>query len=126
MSRENKIGAIVSLILLAGGAYFAIFGFRTTRMESLQQVVQRNITTGEAPQEVIDFLRGQSLDPSGLIKPEVVHIGGHDYGGQNIVVAVKRYSARALLWKEMIYLVFVFDGDGKLVRYDLFPVYDSL
>jgi hypothetical protein len=54
-----------------------------------------------------------------------MHIGGYDYAGQNVVVAVKRYSARALLWKERVYLVFVFDGEHKLTRYDVFPVYES-
>lgn len=50
---------------------------------------------------------------------------GHDYANRSLIVAVKRYSARALLWKEMIYLVFVFDENHKLARYDVFPVYES-
>lgn len=105
--------------------YFATFGIRTTRVETLQQAVRKNVKTGESPPEVIRFLRDQNLEPSDLIQPEVMKIHGHNYAGQNIVVAVKRYSSRALLRKEMIYLVFVFDRDGRLTRYDVFPVYDS-
>lgn len=125
MSRKYKIGLIASLAVVVGAAYFAIFGIRTTHLETLQQVVQKSVRIGESPQDVIDFLKGQNLDPSDLIRPQAMHLGGHDYAVQNIVVAVKRYSARALLWKEMIYLVFVFDGDRKLVRYDIFSLYDS-
>jgi hypothetical protein len=125
MSRKYKIGVIVSLAVLAGLTYFAIFGIRTTRLGSLQERVERDIQIGEPPQQIIDYLRAQKFDPSDLIRPQVMHIGGHDYAGHNIVVAVKRNSARALLWKEMVYLVFVFDGDHKVERYDVFPVYQS-
>ena len=104
-----------------------MFGIRTTRIETIRGIVQKNIRAGETPQEVIDFLKGQNLDPCGLIQPEIMHLGrGHDSGGQNIVVAVKRYSARALLWREAIYLVFVFDGNRELLRYDVFPICESL
>ncbi len=125
MSGKYKIGVIVSLAVLAGSTYFAVFGIRTTGTKSLQERVERDVRISESLQQVIDYLRGQSFDPSDLIRPQVMHIGGHDYAGQSIVVAVKRNSARALLWKEMVYLVFVFDGAHKLARYDVFPVYES-
>jgi len=126
MSGKYKIGLIAALIFVACTGYFAIFGIRTTRLETLREAVRRNVRAGEPPEEVIGFLRGQSLDPSDLIRPQSMHLGGHDYADQNVVVAVKRYSAVALFWKEIIYLVFVFDADYKLVSYDVFPVYDSL
>jgi hypothetical protein len=126
MSRKYKIGVAVSLAILAGTAYLAIFGIRTTRIQNLQEMVERDVRTGQSPREIIDFLKRQDLNPSELMRPQVMHIGGHDCAEQNIVVAVKRNSAGALLWKEMIYLVFVFDGDDKLTRYDVFPVYRSL
>lgn len=125
MSRKYKIGVIVSLAVLAGSTYFAIFGIRTTGIKTLQERVARDVRIGESPQQVIDYLKAQNFDPSDLVRPQVMHIGGHDYAGQSIVVAVKRNSARAVLWKEMVYLVFVFDGAHKLARYDVFPVYES-
>jgi len=45
---------------------------------------------------------------------------------QNILVAAKGGTAMALLWRESIYLVFVFDENHRLVKCDVFPVYDSL
>jgi hypothetical protein len=125
MSGKYKISMIVSLAVLACSTYFATFGIRTTDTKSLRECVEKDIRIGESPRQVIDYLRAQNFDPSDLIRPQVMHIGGHDYAGQSIVVAVKRNSARALLWKEMVYLVFVFDGDHKLARYDVFPVYQS-
>jgi|GEM_PF-2205488 hypothetical protein len=126
MSGKYKIGLIAFGVAVVAAGYFAIFGIRTTRLDTLQQIVQKNVRTGESPQEVIDLLKGQNLDPSGLVRPEAMHLGGQDYANQNLVMAVRRYSARALLWKEMIYLVFVFDENRKMVGYDVFPVYDSL
>src|ERR1700756_4759402 len=125
MSGKYKIGVVVSLAVLACSTYFAIFGIRTTDTKSLQESMKKDVRIGGSPRQVIDYLRAQNFDPSDLIRPQVMHIGGHDYAGQSIIVAVKRNSARALLWKEMVYLVYVFDGDHKLARYDVLPVYES-
>jgi hypothetical protein len=122
----RKIGLVIVLAFLLGAVYFSIFGLRTTSAESLRQLTSRNIQIGATPEEVIHFLASRNLQPSPLFKPEVMSMGGHHYGGQNIVMAAKRYSARALLWREAIYLVFVFDQNQKLIKYDVFPVYDSL
>ena len=124
--RKDRLGVIAFFIFLAAVVYFAIFGIRTTRAETLQLLVQNNVRVGESAESVIQFLGRQKLDPSDVVQPQVLHIGGHDYAGQRIVLAVKRHSASALVWRESIYLVFVFDENRKLVRYDVFPVYDSL
>ncbi len=122
----RKIWLVIALILLVGFGNFSIFGFRTTSVESLRQLTSRNIQIGATPEEVIHFLASRHLQPSPLVKPEVMSMHGYHYNGQNIVVGVKRYSARALLWREVIYLIFVFDENHKLVRYDVFPILDSL
>ncbi len=125
MTRKHGLYPITILGVLGCLIYFATFGKRTTSIESIQQLVQKNVRTGESPEELIHFLRDQNLDPSDLIESDRSKLGGRDYAGQKVVVAVKRYSARALLWKERIYAVFVFDGDRRLVRYDIWPRYES-
>ena len=122
----RKIGLVIVLTLLFGALYFSIFGFRTASVESLRQLTSRNIQIGATPEEVIHFLASKHLEPSPLVKPEVMSMHGNHYDGLNIVVGVKRYSASALLWREAIYLVFVFDENRKLVRFDVFPILDSL
>jgi hypothetical protein len=110
---------------LAAVVYFAIFDIRTIRTETLQLLVQNNVRVGEHSESVIRFLGRQKLDPSDVIQPQVTLIGGHDYAGQRIVLAEKRYSASALVWRESIYLVFVFDENRKLLKYGVFPEYES-
>ena len=122
----RKLGLVVIAGLLVALAYFAIFGFRTAGVDSLQRLTSRNVQTGASPEAVIQFLDSRHLQPSQLFRPEVMSMGGHRYNGQNIVIGVKRHSASALLWHERIYLVFVFDENHKLVSYDVFPVYESL
>lgn len=121
----RKIGLVSVVAFLMGAVYFSIFGFRTASVESLRQLTSRNVQIGATPEEVIRFLASRNLESSPLFKPEAMSMNGHDYSGQNIVLAVKRYSAKALLWNEAIYLVFVFDKDHKLVRYDFFQIYDD-
>jgi hypothetical protein len=121
----RKIGLVVVLAFLLGAVYFSIFGFRTASVESLRELTSQNVQIGATPEEVIHFLASRRLQPSPLFKPQVMSMNGHDYSGQNIVLGVKRYSARALLCNEAIYLVFVFDEDHKLVRYDFLPIYDD-
>jgi len=123
---RERIGITIGVSCLLGLAYFCVFGIRTTRVESLERLASQNVQIGATPEEVIHFLASKHLAPSQLFKPEFMLLRGHDYANQNAVVAVKRYSARALLWREAIYLVFVFDENHKLMKYDVFPVYDAL
>ena len=122
---KKRIAIGFGLSLLLGLTYFCIFGFRTTRVESIQRLTSQNVHVGATPEAVIRFLGARDLEPSPLFRPEAMSMNGHHYSGQSIVVGVKRYSARGLIWKEAIYLVFVFDQNQKLVRYDVFPAYDS-
>lgn len=121
----RKIGFVFVVAFLMGAVFFSIFGFRTASVKSLRQLTSRNVQIGATPEEVIRFLASRNLEPSPLFKPKAMSMNGHDYKGQNIVLGVKRYSARALLWNEAIYLVFVFDEDHRLVRYDVFRFFDD-
>jgi hypothetical protein len=122
----RKLGLVIIVGLVVVFGYFVIFGFRTTGVGSLKRVTSQNIQLGATPETVIRFLQAEHLEPSQLFRPELMSMHGHVYSGQSIVIGMKRNSARALLWSERIYLVFMFDENHNLVKYDVFPVYMSL
>ncbi len=123
MKKNLFIG--LPLVLLFG--YVALFGVRTTRIESLRSETSQGVRQGMSSAQVRSFLDGQHLDPSELIRPEVMVYGrGHDFSNQNVVVAVKRNTWRSLLSSEAIYLVFVFDNQDRLLRWEIFPIYTGL
>ena len=89
-------------------------------------MVSQNLKHGASVIQVRSFLDAQHLDPSKLIKPEVMRYGYYDYSNQNVVVAVKRNTQVSFLTSEAIYLVFVFNDKGELIRWDVFPIYTGL
>jgi hypothetical protein len=118
------LGMLLACLLLG---YYAFFGIRTTRVETLESTVSQNLKQGTSSAKVRSFLDAQHLDPSNLIKPRIMSYGhGRDYSNQNVVVAVKRNTRLALLYGESIYLVFVFNDKDELMRWDVFPIYDGL
>jgi hypothetical protein len=122
---KKKLFIGVPLVLLFG--YFALFGVRTTRIESLRSETTQGVTQGMSSAQVRSFLDARHLDPSELTRPEVMVCGrGHDFSNQNVVVAVKRNTWRSPLSSEAIYLVFVFDDQDRLQRWEIFPIYTGL
>ena len=122
----KKKYVIIALPLLLLG-YFAFFGVRTTRIESLRSETAHGVSGRMSSAQVRSFLDSQHLDPSELTRPEVMVYGrGHDFSKQNVVVAVKRNTWRSLLSSEAIYLVFVFDDQDHLQRWEIFPIYTGL
>jgi len=125
MSKKNIIAISLAGLLLVG--YFATFGLRTTRLDTVKKRVAQNVRTGESPEEVLRFLDAQHFEHSSLMRTWYMLLGGHDYGNNlPVIVAIKRNTARAVLWHESIQVVFVFDEDNKLAGYDVFPVYTGL
>ena len=124
-TKRTILGISLVCLLLLG--YIAFFGIRTTRIETLRSTISQNLKQGASPAQVRSFLDAQHLDPSNLIKPEVMSYGrDHNFSKQNVVVAVKRNTWQSLLQSEAIYLVFVFNDRDELVRWDVFPVYTGL
>jgi hypothetical protein len=117
----------ISLVCLLVLCYYAFFGIRTARIETLQSAISQNLKQGTSSAKVRSFLDAQHLDPSNLMKPEILTYGrGRDYSNQNVVVAVKRNTRLSLLYDESIYLVFVFNDNDELIRWDVFPIYTGL
>ena len=117
-------------LLFVGALYFASFSGRTTqseglarRIQDLRQLTEQNVPFGASPEMVSHFLDAQHLEHSELMKPEMMHISGHDYANKNIVLALKRRTHSTLLIREDIQFVFVFDDDKKLKAIDLVPIY---
>jgi hypothetical protein len=125
MSAGKKAVFVICALSLLLAGYFAIWGIRTTRVETLQNLVARNLKTGTPSEKVIQFLNSQHLENTGLIKTDFMRIGARNYDEQLVVAAIERHTARALLWKESIEIVFVFNEQHALVRFDVFPVYSS-
>jgi hypothetical protein len=123
-TKRTILGISLVCLLLLG--YIAFFGIRTTQIETLRSTISQNLKQGASSAQVRSFLDAQHLDPSNLMKPEVMSYGGHDFSNQNVVVAVKRNTWLSLLQSEAIYLVFVFNDRDELVRWDVFPIYTGL
>jgi len=123
---RKKAILIISASFLVTIVYFAAFGLRTTRLVTMQKLVERNVKLGASPEDVIRFLDSQRLEHSDLIKPDFMTLGGRSYGNQNVIVAIKRHTVRALVWGEAIQLIFVFDENRRLVRSDVFPRYTAI
>ena len=127
MTIQGKAVVSVFSICILLIFYFSIWGIRTTRIESINELVSQNLKPGMSSGEVIRFLDPQHLEHSQLIKPEIMTLGlGHDYGNQHIIAAIKRGTAKALLWGEAIQLIFVFNEKHELVRTDVFPRHAAL
>jgi hypothetical protein len=97
--KKLTVLGILLVCLLLG--YYAFFGIRTTRIETLESIISQNLKQGTSSAKVRSFLDAQHLDPSNLIKPQIMSYGrGRDYSNQNVVVAVKRNTRLALLYGE--------------------------
>ena len=114
-----------ALFLLVGG-YFAIYGVRTTRPEKLRTLVGSNIKIGSSPEEVVSFLDAQHLEHSEMHRTSDYSHLREIYGDAPMIGAIKRRTWRSLLMYESIQIVFVFDENNRLVKFDLRPVYTGL
>lgn len=120
--KRRAILVICLLCLLVLG-YLGTFEVRRKRVETLQSLISQSVKKGASSDQVVSFLDAQRFEHSKLMRPEFMRIGSHNYGNQNVVVAIKRNTWVAILQTESIQLVFVFNESDELVRFDVFPVY---
>jgi uncharacterized membrane protein (Fun14 family) len=119
----KRVLVLICLVCASVLAYFAISGVRTVRVEDLKNLVERNIKIGASPDAVRQFLVGQGLDPSPLRREPEASYGGRKYGNFPVIVVLKRNTARTLMTREDVQIIFVFSEKNELVRFDLFPVF---
>jgi hypothetical protein len=117
--------AVGSVIVLAF-IYFALFGVRTTRPESLRRQIAQNVRVGCSPDEVIRYLDSQHLKRSSLFRLDRLETLHGTYGDAPVILARKQHTFRAWWGFESIRLIFVFDERNQLLRFDLRPEYTAL
>jgi len=121
--KRQRLLIILILCLLA---YAAIFGIRTTRVETIQNLVSQGLKMGATSEQVLSFLDIQHLQHTRLFKPDFMQFGNHNYGNQVVIVATKPNTWIGLIQRESIRIVFVFNANNQLVRFDVFPIYTGL
>jgi hypothetical protein len=121
---KRYILAICLVGVLAGG-YLASYGIRTTRTETLRRLVAENVKIGATSDDVLRFLDEQHLDHSALTRTSKSS-ERMTYGDVPMIGAIKRRTWRSLLMFGSIQIVFIFDENNHLVRFDLYPVYTGL
>ena len=126
VTQSKKIVLTACVLVLVVLGYFAIFGLRTTRIETIRRKVNDRSSIGDSPDDVIRFLDSEHLAHSTLMRPEVMYMNGQHYDGVLLVWAGKKGTWRSMLQREDIEMIFVFDENRKLVRTDVFPEYTGL
>jgi hypothetical protein len=105
MSNRRIIAVVVACALVLGAivlVYVNIHGVRTSRLSTMQNLVEKNIKIGTSPEEVIRFLDSQKLEYSPLWRPNVMSIGRHDYGNLLVINAIKRRTKESLFGYEIL------------------------
>lgn len=121
MRKKIILGTCLLLLLVAG--YFVKYGIRTTRPETLRGLIERDVKIGASPEVVMKFLDEQHLEHGPMRRTSEYPELSSAYGDVPMVGAIKRRTWRSLLMYESIQIVFIFDKDGRLAKFDLRPVY---
>jgi hypothetical protein len=118
--------AIPAIALLTIAGYFAIYGVRTTRLETVRRQIEQNVNVGCRPEDVIRFLDSQHLEHSGLMRLSEYETLHRTYGDAQLILARKRRTWEALFQSESIVIIFVFDESSRLRKFDLRNQYTGL
>ena len=94
--------------------YLAIYGIRTTRLETLRNLVERHVSIGSSPEAVIKFLDEEHLEHSPIRRTSEYSDLRKTYGDAPMIGAIKRRTWRSLLVYESIQIVFIFDDNRRL------------
>ena len=121
MQKYRNLLIVFAFIALAAVDYYAFVGIRTTRPEQLRSVVARDLKPGASPDEVIQFLNSHGLHHSPVQHAIEKDARGNQTVDGPIVVGVQERSARGLFWVESLQVVFVFDHQDKLLRFNVRP-----
>jgi hypothetical protein len=102
--------------------YFAVFGVRTTRVETIRRQVNQSVAIGASLSDVAHSLDAMQIEHSEIERPQMMLMSGHRYDNVLVVMAIQRNTWRSLLFREDVELIFVFDETRKLNRIDIFPI----
>ena len=119
-AKKAILAGLVLIVVVLG--YFAIFGVRTTRVETVRRKVNQRLAVGASLNDVVRSLDAMHIEHSELERPQMMLMAGHRYDNALVVVAIRRNTWRSLLQREDIYIIFVFDESQRLMRIDIFPI----
>jgi hypothetical protein len=123
---KKKTSLIVGSLIVLTLAYFAVYGLRTTRPESLRRQIAQNVKVGCSTDDVIRFLDSQHLEHSSLLRLSEFETLRRTYGDAPLILARKRRTLQAWWGFESIQIIFVFDESNRLLKFDLHPEYTAL
>jgi hypothetical protein len=123
---KKKTTLVVGSLIVLTLAYFAVYGLRTTRPESLRRLIAQNVKVGSSPDDVIRFLDSQHLEHSSLLRLSEFETLRRTYGNTPLILARKRRTLQAWWGSESIQIIFVFDESNRLLKFDLHPEYTAL
>jgi hypothetical protein len=122
----KKASLIIGSLIALTFAYFAVYGLRTTRPESLKRQITNSVKVGSSPDDVIRFLNSQQLEHSSLLRLSEFETLRRTYGDAPLILARKRHTMQAWWGSESIQIIFVFDESDRLLKFDLHPEYTAL
>lgn len=123
MTSIKKAGLAGFILTVIFVCYFAVFGFRTIRVETIRKQVDQSVPVGASVDEVARALDVMHIEHSGVERPKLMLMGGRRYDNLLVVQAIHRNTWRSLLIREDVELIFVFDDSRKLSRIDIFPIW---
>ncbi|HWO39239.1 MAG TPA: hypothetical protein VNO32_61485 [Candidatus Acidoferrum sp.] len=91
---KKKILLGTCLLFLLVGGYFANYGVRTTRSETLKKLVEQNTKIGSSSEEVMSFLDAQHLEHSEMRRTSDYSELREIYGDAPMIGAIKRRTWR--------------------------------
>ena len=114
--------AMLALMIALAAAYASKHVWRSATVADVQKQIGSGISIGAGPDKVIEYLDTHGMDHSPIQPPASTWISGHKYAGVPIILATKANTARNLRMHEDMQIVFVFDEEYRLSRFDVFPV----
>jgi hypothetical protein len=88
----KKASLIIGSLIALTFAYFAVYGLRTTRPESLKRQITNSVKVGSSPDDVIRFLNSQQLEHSSLLRLSEFETLRRTYGDAPLILARKRHT----------------------------------
>lgn len=119
------IGAVL-IVMFSSISPALLYGARSAPQRQLQRTIAENLKTGATQQRVLDFLNREHLEHG-----PAERLGDFDSDtryypkGTLIVRAIKRHTASGLIGFQSLQVVFVFNENRELVRFDVRPVYTA-
>jgi hypothetical protein len=122
MATTKKAILITCGLIVVVLGYLAVFGVRTTRVETIRRQVNQSVAIGASLSDVARSLDAMHIEHSELERPQMMLMGGHRYDNILVMMAILRNTWRSLLFREDVELIFVFDEARRLNRIDIFPI----